>query len=327
MSSDSSEFTLEQKAAIASAAALLRKGGVVAIPTETVYGLGANALDPIAVARVFEIKERPRFDPLIVHVPDEMSARALALKWTLTAEKLAKRFWPGSLTIVVPKQRIVPDIVTAGLPSVALRVPDHALTLALLRAVQLPIAAPSANPFGAVSPTTAAHVRDSLGSKVDLVLDGGPCRTGVESTVLALDPRPKLLRPGGVPIEEIEAVIGPVERLTPGEESSGYSMPSPGMLKSHYATRTPLYLAGREPARKPNARIGWLGLGRPTSPEEFTVIESLSESGDLKEAASNLFSAMRRLDTLQLERIVAESPPPIGLGAAIADRLSRASRG
>lgn len=313
------------------AVARLREGGVVAIPTETVYGLGANALDPVAVARVFEIKRRPSFDPLIVHVASMEAARELAAEWPEIATRLARAFWPGPLTFILKKKALVPDLVTAGLPTFAVRVPDHPLTLELLRRVGLPIAAPSANPFGFVSPTTAQHVRDSLGDAVDLVLDGGPCRTGVESTVVSLlDPScVTLLRPGGLEIEEIERVVAPllVRRGDP-EVAIDVAAHSPGLLKSHYATRTPLWLddsLGEMDPRGLGARVGWLGLGRPQR-DGYIAIESLGEPHDLRGAAARLFAAMRRLDELALDAIVAELPAETGLGAAIADRLRRAAR-
>lgn len=252
---------------IATAAAILRAGGLVAFPTETVYGLGANALDVRAVARIFDVKGRPRFDPLIVHVPDRAHAEALVTGFPPPAQQLADRFWPGPLTLVLPKTEVVPDLVTAGGSTVAIRVPDHPLALALLRASGVPIAAPSANLFGRVSPTTAAHVREQLGDQIDLILDGGPCRVGVESTVLQLtsDGPPRLLRPGGITLEELEAVLGPIDATcrvgcahqpvdtasldSAGSPIGGHSPPcdsapfaSPGMLPQHYAPRTPLVL-------------------------------------------------------------------------------------
>lgn len=313
------------------AAQRLRDGGVVAIPTETVYGLAANALDPAAVARVFSIKQRPSFDPLIVHVASSAKARELAREWPEVAARLAGAFWPGPLTLVLKKREIIPDLVTAGLASFAVRVPDHPLALALLGKLDFPLAAPSANPFGKVSPTTARHVRDSLGDAVDLVLDGGPCRTGVESTVVSLvDPeRPTLLRPGGTSIEEIERVIAPV-RLVRRDSGAidDSAAPAPGMATSHYATRTPLVLTSSLAGRSGpslGARVGWLGLGLPDEPG-YSIIESLGEPDDLVGAATRLFAAMRRLDEAKLDVIVAQPPPEVGLGVAIADRLRRASR-
>jgi L-threonylcarbamoyladenylate synthase len=304
---------------IQKATEILRAGGLVAFPTETVYGLGADATNPLAVARVFEAKRRPSFDPLIVHVAGLDAAARLAASFPDAAKRLALRFWPGPLTLVLPKTSSIPDIVTAGLPSVALRVPDHPLALELLRETGRPLAAPSANLFGTVSPTTAAHVRDGLGGLVDLLLDGGPCRVGVESTVLSLmtDP-PVLLRPGGVPLEEIRSVIGEVSTSPP----SGNIPLAPGQLRDHYATRTPLYLGAAPEA----ARRGFLGLRMPPEPDRYERIEILAEGGDLRQAAANLFAAMRRLDAAGLDLIEAEPAPEEGLGRAINDRLFKASR-
>ncbi len=233
---------------IAEAAAILQAGGLVAFPTETVYGLGANALDEQAVARVFDVKKRPRFDPLIVHVANVEGALRLAADFPTVARRLAEKFWPGPLTLVLPKRTVVPDLVTAGCSTVALRIPDHPVAQALLRAANLPVAAPSANPFGQISPTTAEHVRAQLGQAIDLILDGGPCRVGVESTVLQLtNDVPLLLRPGGTTLEEIEAVIGAVKVLAAGHaDLPQRGLASPGTLLQHYAPRTPLVL--RTPA-------------------------------------------------------------------------------
>lgn len=302
---------------IARAAEALRAGGVVGMPTETVYGLAANALDPIAVAGVFEIKGRPRFDPLIVHVREMSALDALVADMPEAARQLAKTFWPGPLTLVLPKRPVVPDIVTAGLPSVAVRVPDHPIAQRLLRAVQIPLAAPSANRFGSVSPTTAEHVRQEFGDTVPIVLDGGPCRSGVESTVISLVGEPTLLRPGGLAVEEIEAVIGPVRRPKPGD----MRILAPGMLSRHYAPRTKLHFGGS----RPSGRVGLLALAPLGEASGFAAVEVLSPSGNLREAAANLFAAMRKLDAMRLDAIYAQPVPDEGLGLAINDRLRRAS--
>ncbi len=314
--------------ALERAAEALRAGKLVALPTETVYGLGANALDPEAVARIFEAKGRPRFDPLIVHVADTAAARALVTDWPDAAETLAGAAWPGPLTLVLPKRPEVADLVTAGLPSVAVRVPDHPLALELLRRAGVPVAAPSANRFGGVSPTTAEHVRSELGSRVDLVLDGGPCRTGIESTVLSLlESRPRLLRPGGFPLEEIERLVGEVLPPPPTAPDDPGAQSSPGLLSRHYAPRTPLVLAANdEEARRVanGRRAGLLQVCGP-APAGFAVVEELSRGGDLVHAAAGLFAAMRRLDAAGLELIVARPPAESGLGRAIVDRLRRAA--
>jgi L-threonylcarbamoyladenylate synthase len=315
-------------ALIQRAAALLRDGGVVAIPTETVYGLGANALNVTAVARIFAIKGRPHFDPLIVHVPDLDAAAALVTHMPPAARKLAEAFWPGPLTLVLPKADCVPDLVTSGLPSVAVRVPSHPVAQRLLRAAGVPVAAPSANRFGRVSPTTAQHVRDELGDAVDAIVDGGPCTTGVESTVISfLDDIPRLLRPGGLPVERIEAILGPVARpaFTPPTDQA---LASPGMLKSHYAPTTPITLVDSLDAALPLASnsTALLALRVPRDvATRFARVEQLSATGDMTEAAANLFAAMRRLDDGTLTHIVAVKVPEQGLGLAINDRLTRAA--
>jgi L-threonylcarbamoyladenylate synthase len=333
------------------AADLLQTGGLVAFPTETVYGLGANALDARAVARVFEAKGRPHFDPLIVHIVDLAWLPRLAAEFPEAAQRLADRFWPGPLTLVVPKTDLVPDLVTSGLPSVALRMPDHPVAQTLLRLAGVPVAAPSANLFGRISPTTAEHVREQLGDRVDLILDGGPCRVGVESTVLQLtDGRPRLLRPGGVTLEEIESVIGSVEVPLPSEHQIAAAMLSPGMLPQHYAPRTPLIVCeqnsfaaaltsvsssflpsppGRGAGGEGASRCHFGLLTLHPVPEEtsrkFARIEVLSPTGNLREAAANFFAALRRLDAAGLDVIVAHEFPNTGLGLALNDRLRRAA--
>ena len=335
------------------AAQRLRAGEVVAFPTETVYGLGANALDPRAVARVFELKARPHFDPLIVHVGSIDEVDRIVVSQSGLARRLMERFWPGPLTLVLPKREVVPDIVTSGLPDVAVRFPAHPVAQRLIREAGVPLAAPSANRFGRVSPTQAQHVRDEFGEAVPWVIDAGPCAVGVESTVLSLDTdRPTLLRPGGVTLEELEAVVGPVRLLdnAPRDGSSlsaellsaelhvggahpGAARPvAPGMLASHYAPTTPLVLlapgqdAGLEAARRGWHRWGLLCLQRPAAGAGSpAIVEELSAAGDLREAAAGLFAAMRRLDNAGLQGILALPVPPAGLGRAILDRLGRAA--
>lgn len=298
---------------------LLLAGQLVAFPTETVYGLGARALDPQAVARIFAVKRRPRFDPLIVHVATAGQAFALTSSTSSVAELLAERFWPGPLTLVLPKSPSVPDIVTSGLGSVALRVPNHPLALALLEAANVPVAAPSANRFGRVSPTQAAHVQADLGDEVPLILDGGPCRMGVESTVLSLlDTPPTLLRPGATAREDIEALIGPVQE-TQGTPAAPHG---PGQLTSHYAPRTPMQRLTHETRPREHERVGLLAL-KPRPVDGFAAVEVLSATGDLLQAAAELFAALRRLDQQPLDRIVCEMAPMQGIGVAINDRLAR----
>ncbi len=309
---------------LSQAVKILREGGLVVFPTETVYGLGADALNPKAVARVFEAKNRPTFDPLIIHVADPEGARALVTSFPPLAERLASLFWPGPLTLVLPKKSVVPDLVTSGLPSVALRIPSHPIALELLRAFGRPLSAPSANPFGQVSPTSAEHARSSLGNKVDLILDGGPCSVGVESTVLSLlDEIPALLRPGGTSLEDLEKACGKIR--VPSDDD--FASHSPGRQERHYATETPLYPADHLPVMTKRPRLGYLAFHNkpPGQGGLFVKIEVLSPSGDPREAAANLFSALRRLDAAGLDGIAYETAPEKGLGRAINDRLRRAS--
>lgn len=304
------------------AAEVIRSGGLVAFPTETVYGLGADAFNPQAIARIFEVKNRPTFDPLIVHIADLAALDRLVASVTPWARRLIEQFWPGPLTLVLPKRAEVPDLVTAGLPTVAVRMPAHPSAQALIREAGTPIAAPSANLFGSVSPTSAQHVLDGLGDQVDLILDGGLCPLGVESTIVSLaGAQPELLRPGGLPLSDIEAVIGPVARRVRSDQPPL----APGQLARHYATRTPLTILparGSRPLRT-GERAGLLAMSSPVSLDGYAFVEVLSPSGDLREVARNLFAALRRLDTLGLDRLYAEPCQERGLGLAIMDRLRR----
>ncbi len=308
---------------VSTAAALLRNGEVVAIPTETVYGLAANAFDVDAVLRVFEVKQRPSFDPLIVHIGRMEQLHDVVAHVPPEAQALIDRFWPGPLTVVLPKQKRVPDIVTSGLDTVGVRMPAHPLTLELLRSLDLPLAAPSANPFGYVSPTTAQHVASQLGAQVPYILDGGACRVGVESTIIGFGPLPVLYRAGGIPLEEIEALIG---NLTPGPspKERGVMVQAPGMLLSHYAPRKRVIVGDVRDLMRTHAskRIGVITF---VDDHGAAINEVLSPSGDLHEAARGLFAALRRLDTSNAELILAEVFPEEGLGRAINDRLRRAS--
>ncbi|MCX6627936.1 MAG: L-threonylcarbamoyladenylate synthase [Candidatus Solibacter sp.] len=287
--------------ACGTAAELIRAGRLVAFPTETVYGLGANALDPAAVARIFAAKGRPRTSPLIVHVDSIEMARTLASEWCAAAELLARRYWPGPLTLVVPKRPQVPDIVTAGLPTVGLRMPAHPLALGLIRAAGVPIAGPSANRFTELSPTAAAHIPESL---ADYTLDGGPARVGIESTVLSLVDTPTLLRPGVIPITELEALIGPiVQAAAPAEGAHA----APGMHARHYRPATPLYL-GTVP-RAGKGTVLRLGHEMPADPQAY---------------AAALYEMLHRLDAQALDWIAIEPPPDTPEWAGILDRLRRA---
>jgi L-threonylcarbamoyladenylate synthase len=311
---------------IARAAALLRAGELVAFGTETVYGLGADATNPRAVAMIFDAKGRPHFNPLICHYPDTAAAFA-EVEAPPLALALARQFWPGALTLVLRRKVTcnVALLAGAGLDTLAVRVPAGPVAHDLLRAVARPVAAPSANRSGQVSPTTAAHVLDSLGGRIAAVLDSGPCTVGVESTVLDLTgPQPFLLRPGGIAREAIEAAIGPVRRgITPEQAESSRSLRSPGLLVSHYAPALPVRLH----ATAVQADEALLAFGPP--PPGAGALFQLSAGRDLVEAASNLFTGLRALDAegarLGLRRIAAMEVPESGLGLAINDRLQRAA--
>lgn len=300
-------------AEIAKAARVIRDGGLVAFPTETVYGLGADATSDRAVARVYEAKGRPSFNPLIVHVPDLAAAEKLG-DFPGQARRLAEAFWPGPLTIVVPRRKTCPVslLASAGLPSLALRVPAHPVAQELLQAVDRPVVAPSANASGRMSPTMAAHVRVGLGKKVDLVLDGGACAVGVESTIVGfLREEPELLRPGGIAREDIERVIG--HRLAAARASD--APVAPGQLESHYAPHAELRLDAE------TRRAGEIYLGFGARDGE----RNLSASGDLVEAAANLFRMLHELDETGAKSIAVAPIPHRGLGEAINDRLRRAA--
>lgn len=302
------------------ASALLGQGDIVAIPTETVYGLAANAFDPEAVLKIFQAKERPAFDPLIVHIGRKAAVRTIARELPPGAEALMDAFWPGPLTLVLPKQPAIPDIVTSGLDTVGVRMPDHPLTLQLLGALDFPLAAPSANPFGYVSPTTAQHVADQLGERIPYILDGGPARVGVESTILGWEQdRWVLYRAGGVPVETIEQVVG---RVAPG--SKPVLPVAPGMLESHYAPRKPVHLGDVNALLRSHThmRVAVISFSTPYTAHRNEV---LSPQGDLAEAARQLFAALRDLDASDAEVILAEVFPDRGLGRAINDRLRRAA--
>ncbi|HLG04054.1 MAG TPA: L-threonylcarbamoyladenylate synthase [Bacteroidia bacterium] len=308
---------------IAKAAAWLQKGELVAIPTETVYGLAANALNPDAVLKIFETKGRPSFNPLIVHVHSAKEFEKYALDVPELVYQLAEKFSPGPLTFVLPKKDIVPDIVTGGGETVALRVPGHPLTLKLLGSLDFPLAAPSANPSGYISPVTALHVMDQLNGLVPYILDGGPSMIGVESTVVMPEGKKLVvLRPGGIPVEDLKEIAGEVElRISISEDPK-----SPGQLKSHYAPRIPLKLGKLETLIIHNAgkKIAVLAFREAPEDENIFTTAVLSSTGDLHEAARNLFSELRRLDNSGAEIILAEKVPDYGLGAAINDRLTRA---
>jgi L-threonylcarbamoyladenylate synthase len=310
---------------LAEAAEVLRRGGLVALPTETVYGLGANALDPAAVARVFAAKGRPADNPLIVHVGTLEQARALVTDWPDEAQRLAERFWPGPLTLVLPKRSHVPDLVTAGLPAVGIRMPAHPVALAFLRSLDFPVAAPSANRYMSVSPTRADHVVAGLGDRVDLVLDGGACDVGIESTVLDLSgDRPLLLRPGGIPLTELREVVPEVVDRT-GEVASGPRL-APGLARRHYAPAVPLRLV-RD--RKELQRD--ISLGPPDSVAAITCGGGLEGPhvralpAEPAGFAAALYATLHELDRSGVKEILVERPPDTPDWQAVHDRLRRAA--
>jgi L-threonylcarbamoyladenylate synthase len=344
------EISTDRNAAVE----LLRKGEIVALPTETVYGLAANALDPIAVAKIFEAKGRPRFDPLIVHLPDRdwlEKVVDLPVEDRQLISKLADRFWPGPFTIVLPRKTIVPEIVTAGLETVAVRVSAHPVFAEIVRAFGAPLAAPSANRFGRISPTTAQHVFDELSGRVPLIIDAGPTPHGIESTIVAVRAgKIEILRRGPItpeqlrgigfqpmdPHESISVLNNPItarlkSRLWVSsfelhrQDADATTVRAPGQLPSHYAPKTPLRIVDDLKLFKstqPCALLAWNAIKKD---DRFAAIRNLSERQDLREAAANLFRYLRELDELGVDLIVAERVPDQGLGAAILDRLQRAS--
>lgn len=309
--------------AIARGARVLRAGGLVAFPTETVYGLGANALDAAAVAKIFAAKGRPASNPIIVHVATVEAAKALAGAWPEMGQKLTERFWPGPLTLVLPKQAHVSDLVTAGGATVALRMPAHPVALALLRACGLPLAAPSANRSGELSPTLPEHVLAGLADRIDLLLDAGPTSGGLESTVLDVTTQPpRLLRPGLVTIAQMEALVGPIAR---GDSNSHEPLRSPGQLARHYAPRTPLEVAADSRSRVEGLagqrlRVGWLTHVDEAGAEVLRILLP----ADPVSYSAQLYAALHRLDAAGLDRIVVEAPPGGDDWLAIHDRLRRA---
>jgi L-threonylcarbamoyladenylate synthase len=302
----------------------LKAGELVGIPTETVYGLAANGLDVNAVLKIFEAKERPFFDPLILHVNNQEKVNALILSFDLRLKKLADAFWPGPLTLLLPKNQLVPDIVTSGLNQVAIRIPHHPLTLSLLEQLNFPLAAPSANPFGYISPTTALHVNKQLGEKVAFILDGGACEIGLESTIVGVEEgKVCVYRLGGLSIEQLEAVVGEV---TLKVNLSG-DPKAPGQLKSHYAPIKPLFHGDLEKLfnQHRGKKLICLCFGEPPPFKDRVRILNLSPNCDLQEAAKNLFGFLRQADELDGDVIIAQNLPMLGLGLAINDRLKRAA--
>jgi L-threonylcarbamoyladenylate synthase len=320
----------EGPAALVRAAEVLRRGGLVAFPTETVYGLGANALDDDAVARIFAAKGRPANNPVIVHVAEPAEALRVAAEWPEEAARLAERFWPGPLTLVLPRRPEVPDAVTAGGPTVAVRLPAHPVARELIRLAGVPLAAPSANRSNRLSPTQAAHVLRDLDGRIELILDGGPTTGGIESTVLDLSRRPaRLLRPGLIEPAALEELIGPVERAAPAAAPTAV-LPSPGMLARHYAPRTPLELVagGLERVRElheAGVRVAWLGWFGPAERSVPAGVRVVRLPADASGYAAQLYEALHGLDDAGLERIVAEMPPEGEEWLGVRDRLRRAA--
>lgn len=307
-------ITIEQGAKI------IKDGGLVAFPTETVYGLGADAFNTEAIANIFKAKERPSFDPLIVHICNLSDLEFLFEEVDARLIRLADKFWPGPLTIVMRKNKKVPDIVTSGLPTVAVRMPAHPIALELIRKSGTPIAAPSANKFGRLSPTKAEHVKKQL-PEVEHVIDGGDTSVGIESTVISLNQDGfELLRPGAISVQDVETVI-PKSKFFSEEKH----MKSPGLLKSHYSPRKPLYIIDESEINTDTSNAGLISFGQSKYSHKYKYLEILSENKDLGEAAINLFSAIHKLEDADVDFIVAEPVPETGIGIAIMDRLRKAA--
>jgi len=304
----------------------LMKGELVAIPTETVYGLAANATDDEALRKIYALKNRPFYNPLILHIHSVKQLSSIAEDIPAAALKLADAFWPGPLTLVLKKQAAISNVVTSGKDTVAVRIPDHPLTLELLSLLDFPLAAPSANPFGQISPTSAKHVYDYFGETIEVILDGGECQKGIESTIVGFENDiPVLYRLGSVSLDDIQRVVGEVLMFN---QESDTEIKSPGMLASHYAPRTATYLTQDVASALNlyhNKKIGLLLFQNTLENAEVAACEVLSISGDFEEAARNLYAAMHRLDNLNLDVIIAQKLPNVGLGKSINDRLTRAS--
>ena len=311
---------------ISKAVKILNNEDVVAIPTETVYGLAGNIFSEKAIRKIFEVKGRPLFNPLIVHIHSVDQVDELAREFPPKAQKLAATFWPGPLTLILKKQSDIPDLITAGKDTVGIRIPNHPVTQSLLKQLSFPLAAPSANPFNRISPTSAAHVEQYFKDKIAMVLDGGDSKKGLESTIIGFeDGEPVLYRLGSISIEEIEAVVGKISLRTKKEKAPE----APGMLAKHYAPKTKTYLVDDILEcidTHKNKKIGVLRFTEELNLPNIEHVEILSKSGDLKEAASKLYSTMHKLDSLNLDIIIAERFPNIGIGKSINDRLERAAK-
>lgn len=309
---------------ILKAGEVLKKGGLVAFPTETVYGLGANVFDAKAVTKIFQAKKRPSFDPLITHIADKEFIYEIAYAKNERVKKVMDELWPGPLTIIVEKKDNIPDIVTSGLSTMAVRMPANDIALKLIQNSTHAIAAPSANPFGYLSPTMAEHVYEQLGKEIDFIIDGGLCKLGVESTVLDLTKEiPIVLRPGGMEIEKIEKVLGKIDIY----DRTTCAPTAPGQLPNHYSPGKPLYiLENIEELKEKKGRIGILSFNEDKSKFQSKVVEVMSSKGDLLEAASRLFYCLHNLDKADIDEIYVQGVPKKGLGIAIMDRLYKASK-
>ena len=320
---------------IEAAAAILRAGGLVGIPTETVYGLGANGLDPAAVRRIFEAKGRPQDNPLILHIPDPSWLERYCRDVPAAARRLAEQFWPGPLTMILPRRTLVPDEVTCGLETVGVRCPDHPVTLAIIRAAGVPVAAPSGNRSGRPSPTCARHMLEDMEGRIQAVVDGGPCGVGVESTIVDLTlPVPRLLRPGGLPLEALEAVLGhvDVDRAVTAPLSPGEKPRAPGMKYRHYAPQAPVTVVTGDGAataayirRQAGANTGVICFGEYRDRFPGCTVRSIGPAGDRGEQARRVFDALRSFDGTPVTAIFAQCPGEEGLGLAVANRLKKAA--
>ena len=311
---------------IQKAVTILENEEVVAIPTETVYGLAGNIFSEKAVRKIFEVKQRPLFNPLIVHLHSPEQLDEIVSEVPPKAKLLAETFWPGSLTLILKKKSIIPDLITAGKDTVAVRIPNHPVTLKLLRALPFPLAAPSANPFNRISPTKASHVDNYFKDSIQMVLEGGECQKGLESTIIGFEnDEPVLYRLGAISIEELENVVGKIIVKNKKEKAPI----APGMLEKHYAPRTKTYLVedvNQFISEHKDKSIGVISLSKDFSASNIEALEILSATGDLNEAASNLYSTLHKLDSLGLDIIVAEKMPDYGLGKSMNDRLERATK-
>lgn len=305
------------------AAELIKVGELVAFPTETVYGLGADGLNPIAAAKIFEAKNRPSFNPLILHVSTIEQLDYICKIDNENIQKLIAEFWPGPLTLVLPKREIVPEIVTAGNDTVAVRMPNHPVALSLINNARTPVAAPSANKFGMLSPTSAQHVEKQLKNRIKLILDGGESDVGLESTILEIkENRISLLRPGGLPLEDLQAVVGEINQKNKLDTAPN----APGQLPFHYSTSIPLKIIDDNTFDSlENKKVGLLVFQENNYQFDFSEVKILSHKGDLREASANLFKYMHELDSLNLDLILVEPVKKVGLGNAIMDRLEKAS--